>query len=714
MEFLTFLIRQFTKYKLLFSIFLISILLEVTYTVVAPLSLKFLIDDAFLPKDFQMFITILCILIGLGIVNICVNASGDYSIGKLSGKIIQTHRSKLFQHLQKQSLPFYQRYKVGELVPRFSTDMAAMERLISSSFPFFLKELLSVLLGLIVLFSIEWKLTMAIIAGSILLFIGPKLLQSKAEKNNVLYKETQEQFTHTIDEMVKGHKTIKSLNQHKRFQEKANKQIKGLFTAGFKMHLTNSLMERLPLTALLILNGTMLGYGGYLIFHDEMSVGDFIAFFTLFMSVGQSGSNLTYLIPDLIDSNISYRRIAEILRYKPDLAEPSNPIELPRTIETIRMEAVTFGYTADRVQLQNVNLEIAAGSYVALVGPSGSGKSTALQLLSRFYDPQKGRITFNQYDLHTVSEDSLRKLSTIVSQDTFLFNATIRENLLLDRIDATEEEMIEATKKANIHHVITSWPNGYETMIHHEGGPLSGGERQRIAIARALLKQPKFLLLDEVTSALDPATEVAINQLLVSLIPETTIISVTHRLASVVQADIIYVFKEGQIFEVGSHQELLHKNGLYKELWDKQHGFYISEDGLEASVEVERLAMLPFFAEIPPTLLTDIAALFTTETCKEGETIVTEGEEGNKFYIIVRGKVEIIKVLSGEEQRVATLQDGDYFGEIALLKNIPRTATVKALTPSVILSVRREAFHQLTKDHPQLLVDLEQTLQKRI
>ncbi len=717
LKFITMVLQYFVQHKLLTGIFIISVLIEVAYAVAAPLSLLYLVDEAFTPKDLKAFIIILSILTVGGVISICANASGDYTLGKLSGELIRKLRTDLFIHLQQQSLPFYQRYRVGDLVTRFSTDMAAMERVIRVSCPFALRETLGVILGLVMLFTIEWKLSLAMIAGSVLMFIGPKLLQGRSETANVAYKEVQEHFSNTIDEMVKGNRTIKGLHLQTRFRERAQKQIHELFSTGFKLYMTNSLMERLPLSVLLILNGTMIGFGGYLIFHDDMTIGGFMAFFTLFMAVGQSGSNLSYLIPNLIESSISFQRIGELFEHKPNVPEMDNPLELPTSLSSIHMDRVTFGYTEDSVkQLQDVSLRITAGSYVAFVGPSGSGKSTALQLLSRFYDPQQGVVAIDDLDLRRVSEASLRRLSTLVTQETFLFNATIRDNLLLGSIDVTEADMMEATRKAKIHDVISSWPAGYDTWIHHEGGSLSGGERQRISIARALLRKPELLLLDEVTSALDPATELDINELVEQFRTNHTIISVTHRLASIVNADQIYVFKDGQISETGTHKELLQQhNGLYLSLWEKQHGFHLSQDGLHATVDVDRLAKLPFFEGIELSLLREIAVLFSTETCNDGESIVHEGDEGNKFYIIVRGKFDIIKSFLDEgEKRVAVLQDGDHFGEIALLKDIPRTATVRSIGPSVLLSIRRESFHRLTVEYPQILRALERKLLERI
>ncbi|MEK3720355.1 ABC transporter transmembrane domain-containing protein [Paenibacillus sp. FSL H8-0034] len=715
MQFFRTLMPYLLQNKLLGIFFICGVIVEVVYLVAAPLSLKYLVDEAFVPKNFQVFVVILSILVIGGVLSVCAGTGGDYALNKLSGRVIQRLRTELFAHMQKQSLPFFEKYRVGDLVSRFSSDMASIERVICQSFPFLIKETLSILMGLVMLLVLEWKLTLAMLIGSILMFIGPKLLQGRAEASNAKYKEAQEQFSNMIDETVKGYKTVKALHQQDRLLQRAQGQIRDLLSLGLNMHILNSLLERLPLTVLLVLNGMMIGFGGYLIFHDEMTVGDFIAFFTLFMSVGQSASNLSYLIPNLIDSSISFKRIAEILNHQPSVPEASDPVALPPLDKYIEMNQVTFGFTEGTEQIKEVSLRIAAGSYAAFVGPSGSGKSTALQLLSRFYDPRQGSVRIDGYDLKTVSEASLRRQMDIVFQDTFLFNTTIRDNLRLGSELVTDAEMMEAAELARIHETLISWPEGYDTLINNEGASLSGGQRQRISIARALLRQPRLLLLDEVTSALDPATEADINQTIQQLRHHTTIISVTHRLSSIVNADVIFVFKDGRIVESGTHQELLQQSGLYHEMWEKQHGFMLSQDGLHATVDGHRLAKFPFFAGVDSLLLQNISTLFSTETFKEGDTVVQEGDQGDKFYIIVRGKFEILKSFqSSSLQRVATLQDGDHFGEIALLKGIPRTATVRAMGPSVLLSVRREAFLELTAKYPQIFTVVERTLKERI
>lgn len=715
MKFLLIMLRYFMRHKLLCCAFVLCVLIEVAYATAAPLSLKYLIDEALLPKDFRIFALILGVLLLGGLLSATASLFGDYSLGRLSGETVRRLRTELFAHVQKQSLAFYQRFRTGDLVTRFSNDMDTMENVTRVLCPLLLRESFSLTLGLTMLLLIEWKLTLVTLSGAALMLIGPKLLQRRAEAAHLSYKQSQERFSNTIDEMVKGHRTIRALHQQRSFFERASQQIGQMYTFGLRAFTVNSLMERLPTMTLLLLNGAMIAFGGFLIFRDQMSVGDFMAFFTLFMAVGQSGSNLSFLIPGLIESGVSLRRINELLEQRPDTEEPGEPAALPSTVAPVALENVSFGYTADKELLRQINMNIAAGSYVAFVGPSGSGKSTALQLIARFYDPNRGgRVTIGGVDLRQAGEASLRRHAAIVTQETFLFHGRLRDNLTLDNDAISEADMIEAARMADIHDTIMKWPEQYETPIHHDGGSLSGGERQRISLARALLRKPRLLLLDEPTSALDPATEAEINALLYRLRGEHTIISVTHRLESICEADHIYVFHDGSIAQQGTHEELLAQQGLYATLWDKQHGFYLSEDGLSAAIDGERLARLPFFAGIEPQALNDVAALFATETRKEGEAVVTEGEEGNKFYMIVRGKFEVTRRTQDGRQRLAVLQDGDHFGEIALLHNVPRTATVTALAQSVLLSMRREAFFTLTAKYPQLLAELERTLAHRL
>ncbi len=464
----------------------------------------------------------------------------------------------------------------------------------------------------------------------------------------------------------------------------------------------------------MILNVMVIGTGGYLIFQGDLSVGEFIALYTIFINVGHSVSSLSLILSKIVQTEVSLKRIHELLAYQSNVEEAAMPKGLTSIKGPIVFHNVTFGYQKNRIALEEASIVIPEGGYTAFVGTSGSGKSTAIQLLLRFYDPTKGAIILNGTDLRLYREQDFRVCTGVVFQNSFLFNMTIRENIALAKPEATDEDIIHAAKLAQIHETIAQLPEGYDTVITQYGENLSGGQRQRLAIARALVRNPQLLVLDEITSALDPATEAEINKVIESFKGSRTVVSVTHRLSSVVRADHIVVFQNGRVIEQGSHQQLTERNGWYRQMWEKQTGFQLTHDGSRARVDIGGLARLPFFAELDDEQLHQVSSLFLTEKFDEGQTIIRQGEEGDKFYIIVRGSVAVMKPnVSGRSDQVAILQDGEYFGETALLRNIPRTADIITVAPSVLLSLQREHFFTLTHRFPYMMKILEETLMDR-
>jgi len=382
----------------------------------------------------------------------------------------------------------------------------------------------------------------------------------------------------------------------------------------------------------------------------------------------------------------------------------------------ISAEDVTFGYDESHPVLRQITLDIPFGSRVAFVGSSGSGKSTMLQLLIGFYHPKHGQIRINGTEMQNVDQGTYRERIGIVFQDNFLFKGSILENIHLGRPAASLEEVVEAAKMAEIHEYITSLPDGYQSEVLDEGSNFSGGQRQRIAIARAILRNPSILFLDEATSALDPIAESSLNQTFHDLSHNRTVISVTHRLASITDMDQIFVFDKGTLVDSGSHHQMIAHGGFYKELWEKQNGLSISESGKEATIDSERLSRLPFFRGVDQPILEDIARFFQTEVFSTGEVIIREGEKGEKFYVIVRGRVEVTKATTETESgsiQVAVLEDGDHFGEIALLDQIPRTATITALTPCICVSLQRKVLQYILASNPKIDEYVRETLKGR-
>jgi ATP-binding cassette subfamily B protein len=332
--------------------------------------------------------------------------------------------------------------------------------------------------------------------------------------------------------------------------------------------------------------------------------------------------------------------------------------------------------------------------------------------LLRFYEPKLGSVFIDGEEQNNINAESLRYHMAVVFQESFLFNESVRENIRLGKPDATEEEIQSAAKAAGMHESIMRMPLGYDTRVGERGSLLSGGQRQRIAIARALLRNPEILILDEATSALDPETEHSINQTIANVGKGRTVISVTHRLASATNADSIFLLKDGSIIEQGKHTELLGAEGLYTQLWKKQTGFSFNEGS--AQVEASRLKQYPIFENVDNALLEEIASLFVTESYPAESIVVQEGAPGNRFYLIARGQVAVIKNgTDGIPNTIGVLEDGDYFGEIALIRNTPRTATVRTITPCVMLSLHREIFQNLLDRASGLREKLEQAIAAR-
>jgi len=700
-------------YRLQAFLLLIGLLINVTFDTILPLSLKFIIDDAIIPKNYRLLGLIIGGLIIGAIVASSVAVGRDYFYARLGAQLINDLRTKLFDHLQHLSLEFYARTPTGDIMARFTTDLAAIENAVTLEFPCGILCLLELCFGTAVLFVMQWKLALLSLIGLPLCFLGPRLLEHRTSTANDVLKTEQASVSTTVQENVGAQSVVKALGLQFSIAEKFRQQMAGYQKAAMRANLLGYLMERTPTIGILAFNLMVICIGSILAYHGVLSIGRLVTFQAVFVSMTQSIDSLTSVIPQLIQAAAGMRRIEQILQEQPKVADAKSPVELPLPMVEIHFHEVVFSYAHDHLNLDHINLTIPRGQSVAFVGPSGSGKSTIINLLLRFYDPDGGSITFNGLDLRTVPQASLRSRIGIVFQENFLFNTSIRENLRQGRRDATDGEIEAAAKAAKIHDFIMSLPQGYETVTGERGGRLSGGERQRLAIARALLRDPEILILDEATSAMDTIAEAAINQTISQLARGRTVISVTHRLASVHDADQIFVLDRGRLVEQGRHQQLIALKEVYYSLWEKQSGFSFSHDGLSAEINPEKLQRLPILQELAPDLLSELAGLFVTEQYPRNRVVVHEGDPGDKFFIMARGRVEVLKGVGGNaEKQVNRLETGDYFGEIALLKNVPRMATVRTLAPCVFLTLQRDLFMRFLDRAPHVRSRLEAQISK--
>lgn len=508
-------------------------------------------------------------------------------------------------------------------------------------------------------------------------------------------------MTNLVQENLQAQKVIKAFSLRESAIAQFGQQSRRILDCGVKFGFLCYATERAPNVGMALFNVLVLGIGGYLALQGDLTVGSLVSFKALFVNVSASVLTLSAFAPTLLQSSGGLQRIRELLETPGRVNERPDASDLPPLRDALRMEQVTFRYAEQERGIEQVTLEIRKGERVALVGPSGCGKSTCLSLLIRFFDPDRGRVTFDGRDLRDARLDSLSAQIGVVFQDNFLFNTSLRENVRMGRPGATDQEVEAACRQAELHDLISALPQGYDTLAGDGGNRLSGGQRQRVALARALIRQPSILVLDEATSALDPATEAAVNTTLERLARQQTTISVTHRLHPLVGYDRIFVFDEGRCVEAGSHRELLARAGLYARLWSKQQAVALSADLTEATLAPESLATVAVFRDLDAALLRQVAAMLRVEEAAAGNVILRQGEEGDKFYVIARGRVRVtVREAEADERVVAVLQDGDSFGEVALVEGTPRNATVTTETPTLFLTLRRAAFLRLLEDSP--------------
>src|SRR5271163_460861 len=565
-------VKPFLKnYKKTIAFVSLGVLVETLFNVIMPLSLKFLIDDALGEEDFQALYKILGVLAVAGIVTSIVAVWYERWDAKLAASLISDVRARLFEHVQNLPSAFFARTKRGEILSRFSVDMSAIEGTIkgfanAAALPFF--ELIA---GIILMLFLNWQLA----AISLLVFpitlIGPRILTPKAVQANYEQKLNESTLLGMVQENIATQAVIKAFMLQRRtlgwFTMRNDDARRKIASAMF----LSTMVERTVTISVLLLHLVVLAIGAYLATKGQITIGTFVTFESAFWEVSYNIAHIMHFIPVSISSAAAVRHIQELLDEPSRGADRPGAPDLPRVSHDISFERVTFQYEGSQTPvLDNLSLKLAVGKTIAIVGPSGSGKSTLLNLILRLYVPDEGRVTIDGVDIRKVTRESLRQSMAVVFQENMLFNMSIRENIRLGKEGATDKEVEEAARKAEIHRYIMSLPQKYDTPVGERGDTLSGGQRQRIAIARAIVRNPSILLLDEATSALDQTTEAAINRTLLKVAKGRTMIWSTHRLASVVEMDEIIVISGGRAIERGSHAKLLAANGVYRKLWDDQ------------------------------------------------------------------------------------------------------------------------------------------------
>ncbi len=702
-------------YRAAAALLILTILVEVAYETALPLSLKFLIDRAIGPGDVGLLWQVLGAL-ALGLVFSTMAVIGrDYLYAWLMSHVLTDIRIAMFEHLQRLPLGFFAKNRVGDLMGRFSSDLAAVESALVVGAPGAILSLFYVTASVGALLWLEWRMALVMLIALPLCLIGPRLFGGRALRAGHTVRTEQAQLANMLQENLSAQPVVKAFNLAASASEGFRSQAERLLTFNIRFSFLTYATERSPNIGMAVFNLLVLASGAWLAARGTITIGSLVSFYALFASLAAAVLNLTSLVTTLLQATTGMQRIQGVLAATPSLQDKPTAVPLPRLQREIAFEHVSFGYTPERTNLSEVDFHIQAGQRVAFVGPSGCGKSTALSLMLRFYDPDRGRLTFDGIDLRNAKRSSLYDQTGVVFQDNFLFADSIRENIRLGKPGATDAQVEHAARAAELHDFVLRMPRGYDTQVGERGGSLSGGQRQRIAIARALIRDPALLILDEATSALDPATEAAINQTLGRISAGRTTVAVTHRLASVTGYDRIFVFDHGRVVEQGTFAELIATKGRFAGLWAKQHGVEVNERGA-AKVQAEWLHTVDIFRPCAGSDLTALAEEFQTERFEANRDVIVQGDEADRFYIVARGKVEVLTADSpgGTPQRIRVLQDGDHFGEIALLQNTARVATVRTMEPSVFVSLHRERFDALMRRSPALEAAMRAVMETRL
>src|SRR5256884_9073362 len=534
------------NYKKILTFVGLGVLVETLFNVFMPLSLKFLIDDALGEEDFQALYVILGVLAAAGIFTSIVAVWYERWDARLAASIIADVRARLFEHVQNLPTAYFARTKRGEILSRFSIDLSAFEGSIKSFANSAALPFLELIAGIILMLFLNWQLAAVALLVFPITLIGPRILTPKAVQANYEQKLNDSAVLGMVQENIAAQAVVKAFSLQCRtfgwFTMRNNDVRQKTASALF----LSTMVERTVTISVLLLHLVVLAIGAYLATKGQITIGTFVTFESAFWEVSYNIAHLMHFIPVSIQAAAAVRHIQELLDEPTRGADdrPGAP-DLPRITNDITFDRVTFQYEGSETPvLDNLSLKLKVGKTIAIVGPSGSGKSTLLNLILRLYVPDEGRLTIDGVDIRRVTRESLRKSMAVVFQENMLFNMSIRGNIRLGKEGATDQEVEQAARKAEIHRYIMSLPQKYDTSVGERGDTLSGGQRQRIAIARAIVRDPSVLLLDEATSALDQTTEAAINKTLLKLAKGRTMIFSSHRLTSVVEMDEIIAIAE--------------------------------------------------------------------------------------------------------------------------------------------------------------------------
>ena len=535
-----------------------------------PWIIKDMIDKVLTNKD-MMMLNMICIgIVVVFLVRGVFFFGQSYLVSYIGQKVIIDVREVMFRKFQRMPMAYFDRHQTGETMSFITNDVAAIQSALVDQLIEMVTEG-SILIGSIVMMLyLDWKLTLLTLVVIPVVGQAMKIFGRKIKRNGTVIQERMADITSLLQESISSIRVVKSFVREKYEIERFTKQNQLNFQAAMKNVQLNSMLTPTVEFLAAISVTFIVWFGGYEVLNDEMTAGALVAFLTYAVNLANPVKRLSRVYGNLQRAMAAVDRVFAVIDLKETITDRPDAKALPETKGEVSISNVTFEYKKGVPALSDISLEVKPGQMIAFVGPSGAGKSTIANLIPRFYEVTSGKIAIDGHDIRDVTLASLREQIGIVPQETMLFSTTVRENIRYGRLDVTDEEVEAAAKAANADSFIKELPQGYDTPIGERGLNLSGGQRQRMAIARAILKNPRILILDEATSALDTESEKIVQAALDKLMIGRTSFVIAHRLSTIFNADQIYVIDNGHVKEHGTHEELLRNNGLYSHLYNIQ------------------------------------------------------------------------------------------------------------------------------------------------
>ncbi|ETT83573.1 ABC transporter ATP-binding protein [Bacillus mycoides] len=520
--------------------------------------------------DFTYIGNIVILLLGLYILSTVFGIIQGYIISGVAQKVSYNFRKEIDEKINRMPLKYFDKTTHGEVLSRITNDVDTVSQTLNQSMSQIITSVITIIGVLIMMLSISWQMTLVAL---LILPVSMILIMAVVNRSQKYFKSQQEYLGHVngqVEEIYSGHNIVKAFNKEEEEVKKFEKVNDTLYHSAWKSQFLSGMM--MPIMTFI----GNIGYvavsilGGWLAVKRTIAVGDILAFVQYVRSFTQPIAQVAQIANVLQSTAAAAERVFEFLEEEEEVPEAENPVKLQKVQGQVTFQDVQFGYNPDKIIINNFSSNIKPGQKVAIVGPTGAGKTTIVKLLMRFYDINSGAICIDGHDIKDFTREDLRNMFGMVLQDTWLFNGSIMENIRYGRLDATDEEVIEAAKAAHVHNFVKTLPNKYQMELNEEASNVSQGQKQLLTIARALIADPKILILDEATSSIDTRTEVLIQKAMENLMEGRTSFIIAHRLSTIRDADLILVMKDGDIVEQGNHEELLKADGFYASLYNSQ------------------------------------------------------------------------------------------------------------------------------------------------